>query len=175
MFSIFSGNPGVFAGWQVFPPKVDACQPVWSVYLPLFYGSVLSFGWIKHGKWHQVCMIFHLYLWVYILYFRWLPLLILVLYFILFNIGLSSYVWVITAEILPNEIRDEVIPFAILVSSVLWFLVTFFFNAMFEAFGGLYLFLFYGFTSLFFSIVSLFFLPETTGRSSEEIRQFVCN
>ena len=103
------------------------------------------------------------------LYFRWLPLLILVLYFILFNIGLSSYVWVITAEILPNEIRDAVIPFAILVSSVLWFLVTFFFNAMFEAFGGLYLFLFYGFTSLVFSFVSLFFLPEITGKFSEEI------
>ena len=36
---------------------------------------------------------------------RWLPLLVLVLYFIFFNLGLASYVWVITAEILPSEAR----------------------------------------------------------------------
>ena len=104
--------------------------------------------------------------------FRWLPLVILVLYFVLFNIGLSSYVWVITAEILPTEIRDQIIPLAILVSSFLWFLVTFFFNAMFVTFGGLYIFLFYAFISLFFSIISFVFLPETTGKSPEEISKF---
>jgi len=100
---------------------------------------------------------------------RWLPLLILVLYFVLFNIGLSSLVWVVTAEILPTEIRDQIIPFAILISSFLWFLVTFFFHAMFVAFGGLYIFLFYAIISLIFSVISLFFLPETSGKSQEEI------
>merc|ERR1712106_694294 len=103
---------------------------------------------------------------------RWLPLLILVLYFVLFNVGLSSLIWVITAEILPTEIRDQIIPFAILVSSFLWFLVTFFFNAMFVAFGGLYIFLFYAIISLFFSVTSFFFLPETSGKSQVEISQF---
>jgi len=103
---------------------------------------------------------------------RWLPLLILVLYFVLFNVGLSSLIWVITAEILPTEIRDQIIPFAILVSSFLWFLVTFFFNAMFVAFGGLYIFLFYAIISLFFSVTSFFFLPETSGKSQEEISLF---
>merc|ERR1711892_4095 len=94
---------------------------------------------------------------------RWLPLLILVLYFIFFNIGLSSLIWVITAEILPTEIREQIIPFAILISSILWFLVTF---------GGLYLFLFYAVISLILSFVSFFFLPETSGKTQEEISQF---
>ena len=55
---------------------------------------------------------------------RWLPLLNLAIYFVFFYVGLSSLVWVITAEILPTEIRDQIIPVAILVSSILWFLVT---------------------------------------------------
>jgi len=103
---------------------------------------------------------------------RWLPLLILVLYFIFFNIGLSSLIWVITAEILPTEIRDQIIPYAILVSSILWFLITFFFHSMFVAFGGLYLFLFYALVSLVLSINSFFFLPETSGKTQEEISSF---
>jgi len=103
---------------------------------------------------------------------RWLPLLILVLYFIFFNIGLSSLIWVITAEILPTEIREQIIPFAILISSILWFLVTFFFHSMFVTFGGLYLFLFYAVISLILSFVSFFFLPETSGKTQEEISQF---
>ena len=103
---------------------------------------------------------------------RWLPLLILVLYFIFFNIGLASLIWVITAEILPTEIRDQIIPYAILISSILWFTITFFFHSMFVAFGGLYLFLFYAIVSLLLSITSFFFLPETSGKTQEEISQF---
>merc|ERR1712210_7616 len=85
---------------------------------------------------------------------RWLPLLILVLYFIFFNLGLSSYVWVITAEILPSEIRNQIIPLAIFVSTVIWFLVTFFFQAMFTAMGGIFIFLFYALASLFFTVTT---------------------
>jgi hypothetical protein len=75
---------------------------------------------------------------------RWLPLLILILYFIFFNIGLSSFIWTITAEILPSGIRGQMIPLAILVSNAIWFLVTFFLKAMFDAMGGIFIFLFYG-------------------------------
>ncbi len=106
---------------------------------------------------------------------RWLPLLILVLYFIFFNIGLASFVWVITAEILPSSIRAKAIPIAILLSSVIWFIATFFFNSMFNTFGGVYLFLFYGLFSLFFTLTSFFFLPETNGKTEEEINSFFVN
>jgi len=106
---------------------------------------------------------------------RWLPLLILVLYFIFFNLGLSSYVWVITAEILPPEIRNQIIPLAIFVSTVIWFLVTFFFQAMFNAMGGIYIFLFYAVASLFFTITTFLFIPEMTGKTEEEIAMFYRN
>ena len=119
--------------------------------------------------------------------------LILVLYFIFFNLGLSSYVWVITAEILPPEvrgylynppehsitpppqIRNQIIPLAIFVSTVIWFLVTFFFQAMFNAMGGIYIFLFYAVASLFFTVTTFLFIPEMTGKSEEEIAEFYRN
>ena len=156
---------------------------------------------------------------------RWLPLLILVLYFIFFNLGLSSYVWVITAEILPSEvtlpsflslafyhhivvnhfyhttlryfsyllpnlciyisfsgihafsvqIRNQIIPLAIFVSTLIWFLVTFFFQAMFDAMGGIYIFLFYAVASLFFTFTTFLFIPEMTGKTEEEIAMFYRN
>jgi len=106
---------------------------------------------------------------------RWLPLLILVLYFIFFNLGLSSYVWVITAEILPSEIRNQIIPLAIFVSTLIWFLVTFFFQAMFTAMGGIFIFLFYALASLFFTVTTFLFIPEMTGKSEEEIAEFYRN
>ena len=64
------------------------------------------------------------------------------------------------------------VPLAILISSILWFFVTFFFQAMFEAMGGFYIFLFYSFCSLFFIFTTSLFIPQTNGKSQEEIALF---
>ena len=53
---------------------------------------------------------------------------------------------------------------AIFVSTLIWFLVTFFFQAMFTAMGGIFIFLFYALAS-----------PEMTGKSEEEIAEFYRN
>jgi len=100
------------------------------------------------------------------------PLVILVAYFIFFNLGLSSYIWVISAEVLPTEIRNQIIPFAVLVSTILWFFVTFFFKSMFDAMGGLYIFLFYGLCSVLFTLTTLVTIPEMAGRSEQEVAEF---
>ena len=96
----------------------------------------------------------------------------MIIYFIALNLGLASYVWVIVPEIIPEQIRPTLLPASVLFSSFLWFLVTYFFNALITVFGGAYLFLFYGLISLFFSLISLAFLPETTGKTSQEIEKF---
>ena len=115
------------------------------------------------------------------------PLVILIAYFIFFNLGRSSYIWVISAELLPTEIRcqtiifniviiivirNQIIPFAVLVSTILWFFVTFFFKSMFDAMGGLYIFLFYGLCSLLFTLTTLVTIPEMAGRSEQEVAEF---
>jgi len=102
---------------------------------------------------------------------RWGPLLVMIIYFIALNLGLASYVWVIVPEIIPEQIRPTLLPASVLASSFLWFLVTYFFNALITLLGGAYLFLFYGLISLLFSLISLAFLPETTGKTSQEIEK----
>jgi len=100
------------------------------------------------------------------------PLVILVAYFIFFNLGLSSYIWVISAEVLPSEIRNQIIPFAILVSNILWFFVTFFFKSMFDAMGGMFIFLFYGMCSLLFTLTTVVTIPEMDGGSEQQTAEF---
>ena len=75
----------------------------------------------------------------------------------------------------PPQIRNQIIPLAILVSTLIWFLVTFFFQAMFTAMGGIYIFLFYALASLFFTITTFLFIPEMTDKSEEEIAEFYRN
>ena len=77
--------------------------------------------------------------------------------------------------ICPLQIRNQIIPLAIFVSTLIWFLVTFFFQAMFTAMGGIYIFLFYALASLFFTITTFLFIPEMTGKSEEEIAEFYRN
>jgi len=102
---------------------------------------------------------------------RWLPLLIMVVFFIFFTNGLASLVWVMTAELLPAASRPRLLPLLILGSSLVWFLVTHFFFAMFTALGGFWLFLLYAGLSFLLAFVSLAFLPETTGKTEEEIQR----
>ena len=73
------------------------------------------------------------------------------------------------------QIRNQIIPLAIFVSTVIWFLVTFFFQAMFNAMGGIYIFLFYAVASLFFTFTTFLFIPEMTGKTEEEIAMFYRN
>ena len=54
---------------------------------------------------------------------------------------------------------------AIFVSTVIWFLVTFFFQAMFNAMGGIYIFLFYAVASLFFTVTTFLFIPLSKEQS----------
>ena len=46
---------------------------------------------------------------------------------------------------------------------------------MFDSLGGFGLFLFYGISSLLLFLFSLFFLPETNGKTAEELRDFFIN
>jgi len=107
--------------------------------------------------------------------FQWLPLVILVIYFIFFNIGVATFVWVVTAEVLPPSIRNVANGVAILIGGVLFFTTSFTFNKMFDSWGGSGLFLFYGCSSLVFFITSIFFLPETKEKTAEEINDFFVN
>mgnify|MGYP001548291443 FL=1 len=77
--------------------------------------------------------------------------------------------WVLFSELFPNRVRGLAISFSGLVNSTVAFLVTFIFPWQLETIGNSGTFLIYG----LFAVVGLFFvmriLPETKGRSLEEL------
>ena len=81
--------------------------------------------------------------------------------------------WVLFSELFPNNVRGMAISFVGLINSAVAFLVTFMFPWELENLGNADTFLIYG----VFAVVGLVFvmriLPETKGRSLEELEQIL--
>jgi MFS family permease len=86
-----------------------------------------------------------------------------------FAISLGPIMWVLFSELFPNRVRGMAISFSGLVNSTVAFLVTFIFPWQLETLGNSSTFLIYG----VFAVIGLFIvmriLPETKGRSLEEL------
>jgi MFS family permease len=82
---------------------------------------------------------------------------------------LAPVTWVLITEIFPNRIRARGVSLAV---SALWassFLLTFSFPALTRTFGQAGAFVVYGVTCLVGWICGRAFVPETKGRSLEQI------
>ncbi|MGB5334281.1 MAG: sugar porter family MFS transporter [Woeseiaceae bacterium] len=86
-----------------------------------------------------------------------------------FAISIGPVMWVLFSELFPNNVRGMAISFVGLINSTVAFLVTFIFPWELENFGSATTFLIYG----IFAVIGLVFvmrvLPETKGRSLEEL------
>ena len=86
-----------------------------------------------------------------------------------FAVSIGPIMWVLFSELFPNRVRGVAISFVGLINSTVAFLVTFIFPWQLETIGNAGTFLIYG----LFAVVGLFFvmriLPETKGRSLEEL------
>jgi MFS family permease len=86
-----------------------------------------------------------------------------------FAVSIGPVMWVLFSELFPNRVRGVAISFSGLVNSTVAFLVTFIFPWQLETIGNAGTFLIYG----LFAAVGLVFvmriLPETKGRSLEEL------
>jgi SP family arabinose:H+ symporter-like MFS transporter len=84
-------------------------------------------------------------------------------------VSIGPIMWVLFSELFPNRVRGVAISFVGLVNSAVAFLVTFIFPWQLETLGNAMTFLIYG----LFAVVGLVFvmriLPETKGRSLEEL------
>jgi MFS family permease len=107
---------------------------------------------------------------VYHLHLRGLPILVLTLCAIgCYAMTLAPVTWVLITEIFPNRIRARGVSFAV---SALWassFLLTFSFPALTRAFGQSGAFVAYGLTCLLGWLCVRGLVPETKGRSLEQI------
>ncbi|EFA10060.1 facilitated trehalose transporter Tret1-2 homolog [Tribolium castaneum] len=105
--------------------------------------------------------------------FSWLPILSLVLYIVSLNLGFSPLPWTISSELFSPNVKSFGIS---IVSFFCWFdsfIVTKFFNDVNEAFGKEGTFwLFSGFC-LLAGVFTFVFVPETKGKSFQEIQEIL--
>ncbi len=90
-----------------------------------------------------------------------------------FAMSLGPIMWVLFSELFPNNVRATAISFVGPINSIVAFLVTFIFPWELETFGNATTFLIYG----IIAVIGLFFvmriLPETKGRSLEELEKIL--
>ncbi|XP_063923040.1 facilitated trehalose transporter Tret1-like [Zophobas morio] len=102
----------------------------------------------------------------------WLPLLSLVVFIIMFNVALGSVTWTISSELFPTNVKSYS---ASIVSCACWFtsfFVTKFFTDLQHALGsGETFWLYSGFC--FFGVLFMFLVPETKGKSFQEIQEIL--
>jgi len=100
----------------------------------------------------------------------WLPLTSLIFYMITYNIALGNIPWIMMGEILPPHIKGFT---SALASSFCWtlgFIVTKNFGYLSEALGEFTIFCIFGAISVGGSLFALFIVPETKGKSLDEIQ-----
>jgi MFS family permease len=86
-----------------------------------------------------------------------------------FAVSLGPIMWVLFSELFPNRVRGIAISFSGLVNSMVAFLVTFIFPWQLETIGNSVTFLIYGVFAIAGFALVMRILPETKGRSLEEL------
>jgi len=98
--------------------------------------------------------------------------LICILLFIAFFAScIGPVFWTLVSEIFPNRIRGKALAFASFTQWIFNFLVVLLFPHFLASVGGAKTFLFLAIMSLFQLLFTYFYVPETKGKSLEEIEQ----
>ena len=86
-----------------------------------------------------------------------------------FAMSLGPIMWVLFSEVFPNRVRGIAVSFVGFINSSTAFLVTFIFPWELSTIGNAYTFLIYGLFAVVGLILIMRMLPETKGRSLEEL------
>jgi MFS family permease len=86
-----------------------------------------------------------------------------------FAVSIGPIMWVLFSELFPNRVRGIAISFVGLINSSVAFLVTFIFPWQLETLGNAGTFLIYGVFAAIGLVFVMRILPETKGRSLEEL------
>ena len=92
-------------------------------------------------------------------------------YIAFFAASLAPVMWVVTSEIYPNRIRGLAMSFSTALSWACTFLAVQFFPWMLNNLGGGFTFGFFGVFSLIAFVFILLYIPETKGKSLEQIEK----
>lgn len=92
-------------------------------------------------------------------------------YIAFFAASFAPVMWVVTSEIFPNRVRGMALSFSTAVSWMFTFLTVQFSPIILNQFGGAALFGFFGLFSLLAFVFVKIWIPETKGKSLEQIEQ----
>ncbi|XP_069363070.1 facilitated trehalose transporter Tret1-like [Maniola hyperantus] len=158
---------------------IGCCQLVGSVVTPFFIESTGRKIILIISS--AVCSLsmFALGLYFYLDYIRnpivdnikWLPLLILVLFFIGYDFGLSIIPNTIIGEMFTTNLRSKGSTLALTSSWLFGFMVTTAFGALLETVGGHVAFWFFSSVCACAVLFTIFFVPETKGKTLLEIQE----
>lgn len=101
-------------------------------------------------------------------------LIFIIIYTASFMMSWGPVVWVLIAEIFPNKIRGQAVAIAVAAQWAANYFVSSTYPAMMEVSGGV-TYSIYGIVSLLSAIFIWKFVPETKGRSLEELEQILVN
>jgi SP family arabinose:H+ symporter-like MFS transporter len=90
-----------------------------------------------------------------------------------FAISIGPVMWVLFSELFPNKIRGLAISFVGLINSAVSFLVQWIFPWELATLGSTWTFLIYGLFAAFGIIFIVKYIPETKGRSLEELEKIL--
>ena len=88
-----------------------------------------------------------------------------------FNLSIGPIMWVIFSEVFPNSVRSVALPFAALVQTISSWSIQQFFPWQLDNLGVASIFFLYAVIGLVGLVVMYFILPETKGKSIEDIEQ----
>jgi MFS family permease len=100
---------------------------------------------------------------------QWLPLVSLCVFTSAFNFGIAPVTCTILGEIFKTEAKKFVAPMGLMVDSFLTFVLGFTFPMLVDAIGLGYTFYIFAIISFFGIFYSIFFIPETKGKSFKKI------
>lgn len=103
----------------------------------------------------------------------WVPIFSLILYIFAFHFGICSIPWTLSSELFPSNVKGIAAPTITIACWITSFLVTKFFNDMNSSMGKSGSFWFFAGCCLFTGVFSIFFVPETKGKSFNEIQDML--
>ena len=102
----------------------------------------------------------------------WLTAILLYLYMASFAIGPGVCVWLALSELMPTRIRSNGMSIALLINQAVSTTIAVVFLPTVGKYGYTTMFLFFAGCTVFYFITAAFFLPETKGKTLEEIEEY---
>lgn len=102
-------------------------------------------------------------------YLSWVPLVCLMIFIGCFSLGFAPALFIFMVELIPQEVKDSVSSLVMVTNNLSAFVVIQFYYKMREGLGEAGIFFFYGCSCLIAAAYCKLVLPETSGKSPEQI------